>query len=54
MEDTEILTGMAEIIEEITGVPAADVKPEKAFVDMGPFLTRPTHRIPSITEQTSY
>jgi acyl carrier protein len=33
MEDTEILTGMAEIIEEITGVPAADVAPEKAFVD---------------------
>jgi acyl carrier protein len=33
MEESEILTGMAEIIEEITGVPAADVQPDKAFVD---------------------
>jgi acyl carrier protein len=33
LNDTDILAGMAEIIEEITGVPAADVKPDKAFVD---------------------
>ena len=33
MTDTEILTGMAEIIEEITGVPKGDVKADKAFVD---------------------
>ncbi|MDX6288163.1 MAG: acyl carrier protein [Frankiales bacterium] len=33
LNDTEILTGMAEIIEEVTGVPAADVQPQRAFVD---------------------
>jgi acyl carrier protein len=33
MTDQEVLAGMAEIIEEITGVPAADVQPGKAFVD---------------------
>ena len=33
LSDTEILSGMAEIIEEITGVPAADVQPDRAFVD---------------------
>jgi acyl carrier protein len=33
MTDEEIRTGMAEIIEEITGTPAADVTMEKAFVD---------------------
>jgi acyl carrier protein len=33
MTDTEILGGMAEIIEEITGVPKGDVQVDKAFVD---------------------
>jgi len=33
MEDTEILSGMAEIIQEITGVPKGDVQPDKAFID---------------------
>ena len=33
MEDTEILNGMADIIEEITGVPKADIQMDKAFVD---------------------
>jgi acyl carrier protein len=33
MTEQEILTGLGEIIEEIAGVPAADVTPEKTFVD---------------------
>ena len=33
LNDAEILSGMAEIIEEVTGVPAADVQPQRAFVD---------------------
>ena len=33
MDDTEILAGMAEIIEEITGVPKGDIQMDKAFVD---------------------
>jgi acyl carrier protein len=31
--DQEILSGLAEIIEEIAGVPADEVTPEKSFVD---------------------
>ncbi|MDN3354942.1 acyl carrier protein [Actinomadura sp. DC4] len=31
--DQEILSGLGDIIEEIAGVPAADVTPEKSFVD---------------------
>ena len=33
MTDLEILEGLGEIIEEIAGVPAAEVTPEKNFVD---------------------
>ena len=33
MTDVEILEGLGEIIEEIAGVPAAEVTPEKNFVD---------------------
>ena len=33
MTDLEILLGLGEIVEEITGVPAAEVTPEKNFVD---------------------
>ena len=33
MTDQEILSGLAEIIEEIAGVPADEVTPEKTFVD---------------------
>ena len=33
MTDQEILSGLAEIIEEIAGVPADEVTPEKSFVD---------------------
>ncbi len=33
MTDLEILEGLGEIVEEITGVPAAEVTPEKNFVD---------------------
>jgi acyl carrier protein len=33
MTEQEILAGLGEIIEEIAGVPAADVTPEKTFVD---------------------
>jgi acyl carrier protein len=29
----EILAGFAEILDEIAGVPAADVTPEKSFLD---------------------
>jgi acyl carrier protein len=31
--DQEILSGLAEIVEEIAGVPADEVTPEKSFVD---------------------
>ncbi|TDQ45959.1 acyl carrier protein [Actinorugispora endophytica] len=31
--DKEILDGLGEIIDEIAGVPAGDVTPEKSFVD---------------------
>jgi acyl carrier protein len=33
MTDLEILEGLGEIIEEVAGVPAADVTPDKTFVD---------------------
>ncbi|HLK02400.1 MAG TPA: acyl carrier protein [Streptosporangiaceae bacterium] len=33
MTDQEILAGLGEIVEEIAGVPAADVTSEKSFVD---------------------
>ena len=33
MTDQEILTGLGEIIDEVAGVPAEEVTPEKAFVD---------------------
>jgi acyl carrier protein len=33
MSDEEILTGLAEIIDEVAGVPADQVTPEKTFVD---------------------
>ena len=33
MTEQEILAGLAEIIEEIAGVPAAEVTPSKSFVD---------------------
>ena len=33
MTDQEILAGLAEIIDEIAGVPADEVTPEKSFVD---------------------
>jgi acyl carrier protein len=29
----EILTGLADIVNEVAGVPASDVQPEKSFVD---------------------
>jgi acyl carrier protein len=29
----EILSGLAEIVNEVAGVPASDVQPEKSFVD---------------------
>jgi acyl carrier protein len=31
--DQEILAGIAEIVDEVAGVPAADVTPEKNFVE---------------------
>jgi acyl carrier protein len=31
--DQEILSGLAEIIDEIAGVPADEVTPDKSFVD---------------------
>jgi acyl carrier protein len=31
--EQEILSGLGEIIEEIAGVPASDVTPDKSFVD---------------------
>jgi acyl carrier protein len=33
MTDQEILAGLAEIIDEVAGVPADDVSPEKNFVE---------------------
>jgi acyl carrier protein len=33
MTEQEILTGLGEIIEEIAGVPADQVTPDKSFVD---------------------
>jgi acyl carrier protein len=33
MTEEEILTGLAEIIDEVAGVPADQVTPEKTFVD---------------------
>ncbi len=33
MTETEIQTGLGEIIDEVAGVPAAEVTPEKSFVD---------------------
>ena len=33
MNEQEILEGLGEIVEEIAGVPAADVTPGKSFVD---------------------
>lgn len=33
MSTEEILSGLAEIVNEITGVPAADVQLEKSFTD---------------------
>jgi acyl carrier protein len=33
MTEQEILAGLGEIVEEIAGVPAADVTPPKSFVD---------------------
>jgi acyl carrier protein len=33
MTEQEILAGLGEIVEEIAGVPAADVTPAKSFVD---------------------
>jgi acyl carrier protein len=33
MTDQEIQTGLAEIVDEVAGVPADQVTPEKTFVD---------------------
>jgi acyl carrier protein len=33
MTDQEILTGLGEIIDEVAGVPADQVTPDKTFVD---------------------
>ena len=33
MTDQEILTGLAEIVDEVAGVPADQITPEKTFVD---------------------
>ena len=33
MNEQEILAGLGEIVEEIAGVPAAEVTPSKSFVD---------------------
>ena len=33
MSEQEILSGLGEIVEEIAGVPASQVSPEKNFVD---------------------
>jgi acyl carrier protein len=33
MTEQEIQTGLGEIVDEVAGVPAAEVTPEKSFVD---------------------
>ena len=33
LSDQEILTGLAEIVDEVAGVPADQVTPDKTFVD---------------------
>jgi len=33
LSEQEILAGLGEIVNEIVGLPAEDVQPEKAFVD---------------------
>jgi acyl carrier protein len=33
MSEQEILAGVAEIVNEVAGVPASDVQPDKSFVD---------------------
>ena len=33
MTENEILTGLAEIVNDVTGIPAADVQPAKSFTD---------------------
>jgi acyl carrier protein len=33
MTEQDILEGLGEIVEDIAGVPAADVTPDKSFVD---------------------
>jgi acyl carrier protein len=33
MTDAEILTGLGEIVDEVAGVPADQVTPDKTFVD---------------------
>ena len=33
MTETEIRTGLGEIVDEVAGVPADEVTPEKSFVD---------------------
>jgi acyl carrier protein len=33
VSNDDTLTGLSEIIEEVAGVPAADVSPEKSFTD---------------------
>ena len=33
LTDAEVLTGLAEIVNEETGVPAADVQSDKSFTD---------------------
>lgn len=33
VSEQEILSGLGEIVEEIAGVPASQVSPEKSFVD---------------------
>ena len=33
LQEQEILDGLGEIVNEIVGLPAEDVQPEKAFVD---------------------
>lgn len=33
LDKNEVLGGLAEIVNEIAGVPAADVQPDKSFID---------------------
>ena len=33
MSEQEILSGLADIVNEIAGIPAEDVQPDKSFVD---------------------